>query len=112
MSSSEELNLSVPGSQSSPSIRADWKAGVVVMSGESYPENSFELYDQLIQWIESYLSTADQSLTLELHLNYLNTSSIQPSSQRIRRLERDLVATPHALPAQRARRPPRFRVSA
>ncbi|KAF0653755.1 MULTISPECIES: biofilm regulation phosphoprotein SiaC [Cyanophyceae] len=77
MSSSEALNLSVPGSQSSPSIRADWKAGVVVMSGESYPENSFELYDQLIQWIESYLSTADQSLTLELHLNYLNTSSIR-----------------------------------
>jgi hypothetical protein len=77
MSSSEELNLSVPGSQSSPSIRADWKAGVVVMSGESYPENSFELYDQLIQWIDSYLSSAEHSLTLELHLNYLNTSSIR-----------------------------------
>ena len=77
MTSSEELNLSVPGSQSSPSIRADWKAGVVVMSGESYPENSFELYDQLIQWIESYLTTANHSLTLELHLNYLNTSSIR-----------------------------------
>lgn len=77
MSSSEELNLSVPSSQSSPSIRADWKAGVVVMSGESYPENSFELYDQLIQWIDSYLTSAEHSLTLELHLNYLNTSSIR-----------------------------------
>ena len=77
MSNSEELNLSVPGSQSTPSIRADWKAGVVVMSGESYPENSFELYDQLIQWINSYLNSSEQSLTLELHLNYLNTSSIR-----------------------------------
>ena len=77
MSSSKELNLSVPGSQCSPSIRADWKAGVVVMSGESYPENSFELYDQLIQWIESYLTTSEHSLTLELHLNYLNTSSVR-----------------------------------
>jgi hypothetical protein len=77
MTSSDELNLSVPGPQSSPSIRADWKAGVVVMRGESYPENSFELYDQLIQWIESYLSTANQSLTLESHLNYLNTSNIR-----------------------------------
>ncbi len=77
MSTSEALNLSIPGSQSSPSIRADWNAGVVVMSGESYPENSFELYDQLIQWINSYLSTVDHSLTLELHLNYLNTSSIR-----------------------------------
>ncbi len=47
------------------------------MSGESYPENSFELYDQLIQWIDSYLSSAQHSLTLELHLNYLNTSSIR-----------------------------------
>ena len=77
MSNSEELNLSVPGSQSTPSIRADWKAGVVVMSGESYPENSFELYDQLIQWINSYLNSSEHSLTLELHLNYLNTSSIR-----------------------------------
>jgi hypothetical protein len=77
MSNSEELNLSVPGSQSTPSIRADWKAGVVVMSGESYPENSFELYDQLIQWISSYLNSSEQSLALELHLNYLNTSSIR-----------------------------------
>jgi hypothetical protein len=77
MSPSEVQNLSVPGSQSSPSIRADWNAGVVVMSGESYPENSFELYDQLIQWIDTYLSTLDRSLTLELHLNYLNTSSIR-----------------------------------
>ena len=77
MSNSEELNLSVPGSQSTPSIRADWKAGVVVMSGESYPENSFELYDQLIQWINSYLNSSKHSLTLELHLIYLNTSSIR-----------------------------------
>jgi hypothetical protein len=77
MSTGEVLNLSLPGSQSSPAIRADWNAGVVVMSGESYPENSFEIYDQLIQWIDSYLSKADRSLTLELHLNYLNTSSIR-----------------------------------
>lgn len=47
------------------------------MSGESYPENSFELYDQLIQWIESYLTSSEHSLTLELHLNYLNTSSVR-----------------------------------
>ena len=47
------------------------------MSGESYPENSFELYDQLIQWIESYLTTSEHSLTLELHLIYLNTSSVR-----------------------------------
>ena len=77
MSNSEELNLSVPGSQSTPSIRANWKAGVVVMSGESYPDNSFELYDQLIQWISAYLNSSEQSLALELHLNYLNTSSIR-----------------------------------
>ncbi len=77
MGTGEALNLSLPGSQTSPSIRADWSAGVVVMSGESYPENSFEIYDQLIQWIDSYLNAAINSLTLELHLNYLNTSSIR-----------------------------------
>lgn len=70
-------DFSIPGTQSTPTIRSDWAAGSLYMQGDSYPENSFELFSQVLDWIEKYLSEAERPLSLELHLLYLNTSSIK-----------------------------------
>lgn len=67
----------IAGTQSTPEIRSDWDAGVLHMRGDSYPENSFELFNQVFQWIEQYLHETDRPLALHLHLLYLNTSSIK-----------------------------------
>lgn len=69
-------NLKIEGTQSTPSIVADFKAGIVEMRGDSYPENSFELFSPAMHWIEEYLQQ-DRPLTLNLHLLYLNTSSVK-----------------------------------
>ena len=69
-------NLKIESTQSTPSIVADFKAGTVEMRGDSYPENSFELFSPAMQWIEKYLQQAP-ALTLNLHLLYLNTSSVK-----------------------------------
>ena len=47
------------------------------MRGDSYPENSFELFSPVLDWIEGYLRDTDRPLTLNLHLLYLNTSSVK-----------------------------------
>lgn len=47
------------------------------MSGESYPENTYEFFAQIIHWTEHFLQVKEDPLTLELHLSYLNTSSIR-----------------------------------
>lgn len=70
-------DFSIAGSQSSPAIQSDWENGVLAMQGDSYPENSYELFHQVIEWIEHYLAEAGRPLRLELHLLYLNTSSIK-----------------------------------
>ena len=70
-------NLLIPQSSSSPAIAADWSAGVISMKGDSYPENSFELFQPLIDWVETFLAKANRPLQLELELVYLNTSSIR-----------------------------------
>ena len=70
-------DFSIAGSQSSPAIQSDWANGVLSMQGDSYPENSYELFHQVIEWIERYLAEAGRPLRLELHLLYLNTSSIK-----------------------------------
>lgn len=69
--------LNIPGTQSTPAIQGDWPAGVLAMQGDSYPENSFELFGQVLEWVERFLGEAARPLTLELRLLYLNTSSIK-----------------------------------
>ncbi|MDR3439424.1 biofilm regulation phosphoprotein SiaC [Telmatospirillum sp.] len=70
-------DLNIPGTQSTPSIQTDWVAGLITMQGDSYPENTFELFGPVISWVERYLDTGDHPLTAELRLIYLNTSSIK-----------------------------------
>jgi len=70
-------DLNLAGTQSTPSIHTDAKAGVLRMGGDSYPENSFELFGPVLEWVEAYLRESAAPLRLELELLYLNTSSIK-----------------------------------
>jgi len=70
-------NLHIPGTQSAPDIKADWSTGRLEMKGDSYPENTFELFGPVIAWVDRFLTSCDQPLALVLHLIYLNTSSIK-----------------------------------
>lgn len=70
-------NLNLPQTTSTPAILADWEAGLIQMKGDSYPENSFEVFQPLIDWVACFLEKAGRPLHLELELVYLNTSSIR-----------------------------------
>ncbi|REG82630.1 biofilm regulation phosphoprotein SiaC [Marinomonas pollencensis] len=69
--------LLINSTQSSPEIRGDWENGILYMKGDSYPENSYELYADVVAWVSRFLTTNSSPLTLELSLIYLNTSSIK-----------------------------------
>ncbi|SAI32846.1 Domain of uncharacterised function (DUF1987) [Bordetella trematum] len=70
-------DLNIAGTQSTPSIRTDAATGLLTMGGDSYPENSFELFGPVIEWVEQFLERCDTPLRVELDLLYLNTSSIK-----------------------------------
>lgn len=71
-------NLEINRTQSSPLVAADVVAGNLRMVGDSYPENSFEFFSPILAWVDRYLQGAQNSpLTLDLHLLYLNTSSVK-----------------------------------
>ena len=69
--------LNITGTQSTPAIQGDWQAGTLTMQGDSYPENSYELFGQVIEWVERFLAQEQRPLALDLRLLYLNTSSIK-----------------------------------
>jgi hypothetical protein len=85
-------NLSVPASQSTPSVNANWGGGFLRMAGESYPENTYDIFNNIIAWVELFLSEAQAPLRVELYLNYLNTSSIRAMIDIFDRLQ---VASEH-----------------
>lgn len=69
--------LNIPASQSTPSIVSDSENGSLHLSGDSYPENSFELFGPVIQWVDEYLASTQRALAVTLELQYLNTSSVK-----------------------------------
>ena len=78
MSNQQEIHdLDIAATQSTPSVITDFQKGVMELRGDSYPENSFEFFKSLIAWVENYLAASARPLHLELHLLYLNTSSVK-----------------------------------
>lgn len=63
--------------QSTPAVCADWETGCLSMAGDSYPENSYEFFNDIISWVETYLEQSEQPLLIKLRLAYLNTSSVR-----------------------------------
>ena len=72
-----QKNLSLAPTQSTPAVTAEWDTGILVMTGESYPENTYEIFDNIIGWVEEFLHSCSRPLKADLRLNYLNTSSIR-----------------------------------
>jgi SiaC family regulatory phosphoprotein len=71
-------DINIAGSESTPRVRADWSAGRLEMSGDSYPENSFELFQPVLQWVGAFLDDrGTRPLAVDLQLLYLNTSSVR-----------------------------------
>lgn len=64
-------------STSSPAVNFDAKTGQLTMSGESYPENTFEFYAPVIGWLKEFVAGTDIPVVLTLELAYLNTGSVK-----------------------------------
>ncbi len=69
--------LTLVPTASTPEVRFDPESGVLLLKGESYPENSLELFRPILSWVEDFLKSTTLPVKLEIGLTYLNTSSIK-----------------------------------
>lgn len=71
------IPLHVEATKTTPEVRFDPNAGMLSISGQSYPENAFKFYEPLLSWLDDYLNKMNQDtiVSIELHLPYINTSS-------------------------------------
>lgn len=68
----EDLKLN--GSPKTPDVSFS-VSGELWLKGRSIPENSIEFYKPLMDWLEEYSKTPKSSTTLNMQLEYFNTSS-------------------------------------
>lgn len=71
-------NLQIEATKHTPSVEFDAEYGTLSLAGMSYPENTFEFYRPIHQWLESYFkSTSNDTTTITMELSYLNSSSLK-----------------------------------
>lgn len=68
-------NYTINGTPNTPEINFDLDNGVLNISGRSIPENSVEFYNPLFSALDSYIANAKHNTTLNIQLEYYNSSS-------------------------------------
>lgn len=71
----QDLHLAATGT--TPAVSFSAETGLLEIRGESYPENSFAFFEPLTGWIAAFLGEGDAPVRLDVHLSYMNTSSIK-----------------------------------
>ena len=58
-----------------PRVVFDGESQTLNISGNSFPENTFSFYKPIIAWLEEHLDGMEKALTVEMDINYYNSSS-------------------------------------
>ena len=80
-------NLLIEGSPKTPTVNFDSQNGIIELKGRSIPENSVEFYQPLQTWVELYSQNPKEETTVEIKLEYFNTSSSKCILDLFKKLE-------------------------
>lgn len=81
-------NIKIEGTPKTPTVDFDKNSGVLVIKGRSIPENSIDFYKPLVDWIEKYAESPNDTTVLNMQLEYFNTSSSKCILDVFKKLER------------------------
>lgn len=69
-------NLHIEATKYTPEIKLDADIGLLSFSGKSYPENTFDFYQPILEWVNTYFDQKVQKKTvIEMDIIYFNSSS-------------------------------------
>ncbi len=68
-------DLILEATKYTPKVEFLADSGVLKISGSSYPENSVEFYQTLIDWINEYIETQKKPMEFSFEITYFNTST-------------------------------------
>lgn len=81
-------NYFLEGTAKTPNINFNASTGIFEITGRSIPENSIAFYRPLLDWLDVYIKTSENTLVnLNVSLEYFNTSSSKCLVEIFRRME-------------------------
>jgi hypothetical protein len=78
-------DINIQGTPKTPGV--EFKPGSLLIQGRSIPENSIEFYKPLIDWISEYSQQKEEATSVDIKLEYFNTSSSKCILDVFKRLE-------------------------
>ncbi len=70
------VNLTLEATKYTPEISLNADTGVISLVGKSYPENTFEFYEPMINWLTNYFDgNTAKSTMVNVEITYFNSSS-------------------------------------
>jgi hypothetical protein len=67
--------LDIAKTMNSPKVFYDKGLNILSISGDSYPENSFEFYKPLFKWMNMFVDSNLDSLQIDFTLVYFNSTT-------------------------------------
>lgn len=80
-------DIRIEGTPKTPTVHFNAASGSLDIKGRSIPENSIEFYKPLMDWIEEYAKSAQPKTTVNIQLEYFNTSSSKCILDLFKKLE-------------------------
>lgn len=89
--------LLIEGSKSTPEVVFDPQQNILLLRGQSYPENAFKFYEPIFNWIDNYLSQLNTEVIVKIDfiLPYINTSSSKCIMMLLEKLDNAYLAGKH-----------------
>jgi hypothetical protein len=72
-----EKVLKINATEDTPKVIFDSVNNEFSISGRSLPEDAYEFYKPVIQWMREYLEQSHATVKLNLNLDYFNSSSVK-----------------------------------
>ena len=63
--------------EDTPEIHLNYDTGTLLIKGKSLPEDAAEYYAPVYEWFRDYVDDPREETILEVHLNYVNSSSVK-----------------------------------
>ena len=71
-------NISINKTDNTPEVILDYTQGLIEFDGKSYPENTFDFYKPLLEWMKEYFDGKCQNTTtVNIKLTYFNSGTAQ-----------------------------------
>lgn len=68
-------DLIIEATKSTPYINFNAKKHELTMGGNSYPENTSNFFDDVLDWVNEYVEKNEKKTTINIKFNYFNTST-------------------------------------